>query len=552
MISPLGERWSLDWWVGAEDRWHAASIETAVRQSLGDDGYTVETRLKVPGGDVVHRAVCVPSNGTSVALFEVENATPIPVALALVINFGHACDIAVDNDTVLVNGHPLLRAGRSVARVLVADSVDDALAAVDSGDAVPPPEMVFPLRGTVVVAIFPLPHTAVLKSTMALDVGLALQAPSDLPPIEAVARGWTKHIEGGSTVLLPDPRVTRAVSAARRHLLIGSGLGPSSEFWSQACEPWVPAVAAAALGAWGHVSEGRELLLSATGPDDLEVHAARSVAESGALLWAWAEHLERHRDPELQAAIYPWIEATTAALVPRRRGRGQAGSDESAAAAWRVVGLAAGASIMSRMGNHRTGADIVDALPGLLSQIDLTSAPIALALGGDRLAMGERPSLLASDSFASVVELADQVGAFAQQGRTQHPERSSLWLHAVRRAIVAEPAGTGGPVDLVGNPDQAWLGASIEAHDVPVANGVISFGVRWHGDRPALLWHLDGGAQDQSVTASGLDANWSDDRPEGEALLAVTPGLAVEDGPESARVRQGERIEIEDDPQSFG
>ena len=32
LVSPVGASWSLDWWVGAEDRWHLPAEEVAVRQ----------------------------------------------------------------------------------------------------------------------------------------------------------------------------------------------------------------------------------------------------------------------------------------------------------------------------------------------------------------------------------------------------------------------------------------------------------------------------------------------------------------------------------------
>ena len=55
-VSDLGPVLAVDWWVGAEDRWHRASVEHAVRQSLAEDQITIETRLRVPGGDIVARA----------------------------------------------------------------------------------------------------------------------------------------------------------------------------------------------------------------------------------------------------------------------------------------------------------------------------------------------------------------------------------------------------------------------------------------------------------------------------------------------------------------
>ena len=48
--------WRLDWWVGADDRWHLAAEESAVRQRLVDAMPVVETAMRVPTGDTVARA----------------------------------------------------------------------------------------------------------------------------------------------------------------------------------------------------------------------------------------------------------------------------------------------------------------------------------------------------------------------------------------------------------------------------------------------------------------------------------------------------------------
>ena len=37
----------------------------------------------------------------------------------------------------------------------------------------------------------------------------------------------------------------------------------------------------------------------------------------------------------------------------------------------------------------------------------------------------------------------------------------------------------------------AWLGQGWEVHDLPTAYGRLSFAIRWHGERPALLWELE-------------------------------------------------------------
>ena len=47
--------WALDWWIGAEDRWHDPAEEASTRQRLIGAAPVVETRVRVPSGDAVQR-----------------------------------------------------------------------------------------------------------------------------------------------------------------------------------------------------------------------------------------------------------------------------------------------------------------------------------------------------------------------------------------------------------------------------------------------------------------------------------------------------------------
>src|SRR5690606_20577036 len=69
---------------------------------------------------------------------------------------------------------------------------------------------------------------------------------------------------------------------------------------------------------------------------------------------------------------------------------------------------------------------------------------------------------------------------------------------------------------------EPWLGQGWEVHDAPTRHGLLSYAVRWHGDRPALLWQLDRHDPDApvEVTAPALDSGWSASEAEGEALLS--------------------------------
>jgi hypothetical protein len=63
----------------------------------------------------------------------------------------------------------------------------------------------------------------------------------------------------------------------------------------------------------------------------------------------------------------------------------------------------------------------------------------------------------------------------------------------------------------------AWRGGNLEVHDAPTRRGPVSFAVRWHGARPALLWDVPPGTE---LRAPGLDPAWSTSSAQGDALLA--------------------------------
>jgi hypothetical protein len=70
-----------------------------------------------------------------------------------------------------------------------------------------------------------------------------------------------------------------------------------------------------------------------------------------------------------------------------------------------------------------------------------------------------------------------------------------------------------------------WYGQGWEVHDAPTAQGHLSYAVRWHGDRVALLWELASheGVGPVRLTAPGLDPSWSTTERRGEALLGPVP-----------------------------
>jgi hypothetical protein len=116
-------------------------------------------------------------------------------------------------------------------------------------------------------------------------------------------------------------------------------------------------------------------------------------------------------------------------------------------------------------------------------------------------------------------------------GDGHSPASTAAFLRLVRSlAALDDDKG----IDLLPVVPTEWLGQPIEVHDLPTRHGRLSFAIRWHGERPALLWDLVGQADpaiaagrgpSASVTlrCSGLDPVWSSTEQRGEALLSAPP-----------------------------
>ena len=114
-------------------------------------------------------------------------------------------------------------------------------------------------------------------------------------------------------------------------------------------------------------------------------------------------------------------------------------------------------------------------------------------------------------------------------GDGHHGWAAADFLSFVRNLLVREvdaPAPTLALCSLLPN---KWLGQGLEVHNAPTHVGRISYAVRWHGDRPAVLWELDphDGVDGVQLTAPGLDPAWSTRERSGEALLAPMPSDVV-------------------------
>lgn len=547
LLTPRLGGWSLDWWVGADDRWRLPSREPTVRQSLVDSTPVVETVLRVPGGDAVHRCFGVPG----FLVVEVENRSPSPFAVAFSIRpydpMGATSvrSVAVQGNQVLVDGRTALvlsgPPGRVAASTAELGDVAGAVLGGGAGASVAPTSCPVGLASAAVLV--PVAHRTSVRAVIPLDGGEGQV--DGLPSADAAVRGWRAQGRTGLRANLPDRLLQRAFDAARSNLLLVEcdDPGPAE----------VAALVVAALARTGRHSEADELvrtLWSRQRTDGSFDEPSGGAAPGGAHLWALGEHLRLRPDAGLAGAVdrslvaaEGWLRDVEgrAALSPPgerwaaagRRAAGQAAGEAGlAVAAAALLAGRAGGDITDEPTSSLTAAGAlalagaVGASPGSPAVVGpagydvvATAAAAAAEMAAGEPAALERLAWLlgAGDpTWAWPDHVHPRTGA-GSDGSGHSPAATAAFTLLVRDLLVTEPA-PGHAVLLPLLPD-GWRGQPLEVDDAVLSGGVrLSFAVRWHGERPALLWEA---TTPLRLTAPGLDPSFETTAAKGEVLLAA-------------------------------
>jgi len=612
LVTPPRAGWSLDWWIGADDRWHLPSREVAVRQRLVEGSPVVETAMSIPSGDAVARTYAArlssAEGGGEVVVVEVENRSRMPVAVALAVRpyttealtIVERIDLA--GGTVSVDGRPALVLPKAPGRVAGSTLAGgDSAAVVVGGGA--GERWRRPVRDPAGLAqaafVMPLAHGATLRAVLPLGDAPA-SFPAVLPPAEAVAAGWQAQADRGTRLAVPDDRLAAAVAAARRQLLLRPGGSPA---------------VAAALDRYGYHDEaGGALAALAAGarPDG----SLGTAAVTTATLVALGGHWRMARDAALAGAVVEpvadavqWVERVrrsegAGGLLPPgppEDGAGPAGR-RHATDLWAVAGMRGAADLLAGAGQPEAAADARGFADDLWGAVDddldrsaeRLGTPAVPARAGGRLDGGAAASLAACAPLGLLPAGDPRMLATAGAVREGHaPGDGRAVFHAAagglspaltlllagvelragdRRALdrldwlldVGGPTwawptlvhprlgggcgGDGHDVEVAAGvltfvrdllvredgegvvlaslvPD-AWYGQGWEVHGAPTGRGTVSYAVRWHGDRVALLWEVEPhpGTEPVRLTAPGLEPGWSTTDARGEVLLGPVPG----------------------------
>ena len=359
LVTPWLDGWSLDWWIGAEDRWHFPSREVAVRQRLVDNAPVVETLLRVPSGDAVQRAYTVsrPRRGDEstgeVLVVEFENRSPVPLALAIALRpynpegFAVVRQIAMtDGHTVAVDGRTALVLPRPPSTAVGGTLADGDVAGMMTRLATVPGGSLSPVvcqdGMAQAVFVYPLPHRSLLRAAVPLArsnrdgrrrrprVSPLEEFPGGLPPAETVARGWEAVARRGMRLELPAGRLADALEANRKFLLLFH-TGPDVVPGPFSDRPFTFRDAHSLLGAldlFGFHDEVAEVLrtypsrqkrdgLFSSPADGVDVDA------NGCAISAMAQHWRLTRDDALLTDLVPSIALGARSIQRRRRRAGR-------------------------------------------------------------------------------------------------------------------------------------------------------------------------------------------------------------------------------------
>lgn len=550
-----GASWSLDWWVGAEDRWHHPAVESAVRQHLLDDAPVVETAMRVPGGDVVHRAFGVRATSPtadgqlwddSAVLVEVENQTAVPVALAFVVRplelggDGRVGEVAIDGTVVRVDGRVAAVLSRPVVRVAHGATGDVAPQLAEGRDDEPIARVARSDGRLEVALVVPLPHTATVRilvprvaepprrrwfggAALAAEPGEVFEAPA----AEAIVKGWSVHARDITRLELGEPLLDRLVPGAARSLSLAFGdhVLDRADRALAVSELLARCGLVEPLGPLARSLVELQRLGGAVRADDdgdltaALLFAAAPLLATGSELWeeqligpvAKSVHLVRKGGALEQPSTWRAGADALAMVAPALLVAGQPevaadAVDAAQAVAARLEGAGEGAGDAPR-----PTEDSLERLARVRTRLragdpDAVAELLDLARLGDASTMGDRYD----DAGVPSGALGFDPGAVAARA-----------LAAIDLAMVDGPHG---PVLMSGWPEQ-WWGRSVEAHGVHTRWGRASFGLRWHGTRPAVLWQIDADPRLEVDDATpvlacpALDPSWRGEGWSGEALL---------------------------------
>ena len=484
----------IGWWIGAEDRWYIPEREITIRQSLVQGSPVVMTAIRIPGGDATHTVFGAVQGPRELAVVEIANKARAPIVCVLTVSGPGARNVSVDGTTVRVDGFALLTLPRPPMRTASALSLADLETIVTAGGAAEGLIGLGTDHACAFALMLPVSQATSVRASLLVGASSTIAMNGSpvlgsLPDVHTAASGWGVHLARGPRLASPDPERNELVRA-----LVGGAL--------LAAEPLIADASTSV----------RTRAVLARAFDSVGLHA-----EAGALLDAIDEHQGRGGLVDDESAVgasgdRSQSALTTALVVEALAHHAWVTADTIFAETFAPAAAGAVEAIIRTVRKDESLRSLLACAGSLRALFITANDPRAAA---QAKTMWERfgspwplpaaalPPLPASSSGGSFV-----------------PD-DPLRLAAAIRAAVDDLAGVGpdGVVDLFAGFAPSWRGSSFEVRNVAVPGGRLSAAVRWHGQRAALLWEVDG-PHDVTITCRSIDPGGSAEGRRGDALLS--------------------------------
>ncbi|HKY14355.1 MAG TPA: hypothetical protein VJM33_05485 [Microthrixaceae bacterium] len=266
-----------------------------------------------------------------------------------------------------------------------------------------------------------------LPHTQPLRLAVGEPVTGDTPGPDQVAVGWSTQVDRGASLAHPDPGCRDDWEVLRRRVLVREHPDPVADAADRLRALLV-------LGWVMEASEATDILIAAMAPSgELRTSAEPAIVAAAAVagLGSWSR--SGVPVPSLEHLAGPT--ATAARRLGRRARRLQP--------AWR--------------------SHVASALESAAALMDLLDEPRAAAeMRDDGARFGRSEAGLSSGPGERLVALLEGIVAQRRDG-----------------------------IDLLASWRDTWNGQEIDVRDVATSWGTVSFSLRWHGARPALLWEIE-------------------------------------------------------------
>jgi hypothetical protein len=493
------EEISVSLLIGADDRWYVPEREITTRQQLIRNTPIVSTSVRIPSGDAIATHFGAVQSQRELAVIDVENRSKVPFVAALVLRGPGVQDVLIVNNVLKVGGFPLLHLAKKPTKCAAVKRGGDLEALVTSGGAT---DVLPTIVGECEVAVlFPVTHGTTVRSALLLGVGNAAALAgtpvlSALGELHTLANGWQAQLRRSAVINTPNAELTKQFDAAAAALLLLAE----------------PAIASGnALGVHDVTSIAQALT------------EAGLLAESGALL----EDLEQRQGAKGVIADRPTdADATLQSALSIRALAAHALYSGDRVFAETMAPAIAGACefVVKQEKKAPSEGNVTAALWWAAALFDVAGDPSAAKQARKQWITTGCSWPLADAPMRALPPISRGGALVASDPRRIGAIVRSAIDHAVRlRPSDNREADV--TCDLVSGYTSAWRGQKVDVRNVAVPGGFLSFSLRWHGERPAILWDVvdtKGNTVTSigwALTARSIDPTWSSAIAKGEDLL---------------------------------